>query len=134
MATAAHSIVAPALKSAANDTGPVDWTRNPVVRKLLASFATNPPPIKMLARHERWDGFDYTYTGYRVAALQVLRTSIVEPAYAAAEARGDLDAACAVCASPSVFEAVQRALCIPTLRPITVAVRDLNPAAWGDTL
>ncbi len=134
MATAGHTIVAPALKCAANDTGPVDWTRNPVVRKLLASFATTPPAMKTLPAHERWDGNDTVYTGYRVAALQVLRNSIIEPAFLAAEARCDRVACRLLLDAPTVQEAVADAIRIPTLRPIAVVVNDLNPAAWGDAL
>jgi hypothetical protein len=129
MATAALSITAPALNSAGTD-----WTAHPLVRRILASFAANPAPVVDLPRHQQWGGARTAYAGFRVECLRILRTAIVEPAFRAAEARGDMDAARALAGAPSVSDAIDSARRIQPLHVITTGVRQLDAAIWGAAL
>jgi hypothetical protein len=133
MATAAHTTVAPALNSAANDTA-TDWTKHPLARRILASFATNPPPLRIIPRNERWEANDTEYTGFRVDCLCVIRSSVIEPAFRSVHQRGELEAAARIAASASVTDAVESALRIQPLYRTTTPIRQLDPAIWGSAL
>jgi hypothetical protein len=134
MATRALSIVASALNSAGNATTAPDWTTHPVVRRILASFATNPAPVVDLPRHQQWGGNCTAYAGFRVECLRILRRSLVDAAFLAAEARGDMDTARALAAAPSVSDAIDAARRIQPLPVVTTGIRQLDPAIWGVAL
>lgn len=134
MATRALSIVASALNSAGNATTAPDWTSHPLARRILTSFAANPAPVVDLPRHQQWGGDRTTYVGFRVECLRILRTAIVEPAFRAAEARGDMHVARALAGAPSVSDAIDDARRIQPLHAITTGVRHLDAAIWGAAL
>jgi hypothetical protein len=136
MATRALTIGVPALTSpaAANDTTAPDWTAHPLARRLLASFATTPPPVDTLDRYQRWDVSDAVYTGFRVDCLRVIRASVLTPAFLAAEAAGNTTLARQIVHSITVDNAVKGAVRIRPLHVITTTVRQIDPAVWGAAL
>jgi len=130
MATRALSTPMPAASSPAPVIVP-DWTADRRVRRLLASFATTPPPSIDLPRAECWGTQTTGYTGFRVACLRILRDAILGDVLRAAWAVNDTDALATIAAAVAVEDAVADAIRIPTLRPITTQVRQLNPLAWA---
>ncbi len=108
-----------------------DWTADRRVRRLLARFATTPPPSVDLPRAECWGTNTTTYTGFRVACLRALCDAILGEVLRAAWAVNDTDALAAIGKAATVEEAVADAIRIPAMGLVTTKARPLNPLAWG---
>lgn len=130
MATTTPSTPMPAASSPAPVIVP-DWTADSRIRRLLASFATTPPPSVDLPRAECWGTQTTGYTGFRVACLRILRDAILGDVLRAAWAVNDTDALATIADAVTVEDAVADAIRIPTMRLVTMTARPLNPLAWG---
>ncbi len=117
MATAAHSILAPAVQTAdcinaptpANDTAPC-WTSDRRARAILATVAAHPP-------HGEWhrprfgntvDEY-WTYVGYRFDCLTAIRDAYGQKALEHYHATGNFAVFGAYCDAPNVNDAIEAA-------------------------
>lgn len=87
-----------------------DWTTDRRARRILASLATNPPPVERIPHEDRWDREDTRFTGFRVQALGILRAAHQTPRFKAAQAAGDMAMCHRIADEPSVGDAVRAAL------------------------
>lgn len=114
MATAALTLVAPVVASpvAANDDAPFStWTADPRARRLLASCVANPPAGAWReTRYVRSRNLTFAYSGYRAAALQVIRNQHGQRALNHATATDDYTAFERWTQQPSVTDAIDNAL------------------------
>lgn len=114
MATAAHTILAPAVQTAdcitvpqpANDTAPC-WTTDRRACAILASMATQPPAGQWNRTRYGYDREEFwSFVGFRVECLEAIRSAYGHAALLHMDHTGEGEAFHAFCRSVTVTAAI----------------------------